>query len=506
MYTMPGSRAVEEAAWGDRLAKPHGSPVLRARKIVNPVPPPMQEPEPEPQSDPSPEATPFPLQLLFQELTIERMLHWLWRGWKWILLFAILGAVAGGAFGFIAKPKFMVTTEILVDPADLKVMADDVFSQNNQRETQLLDAESKLMILTSGNVLSNVVQTLRLANDPEFVGADAVGDKSLEALRALAQQVDARREDRSFIVSLRVWSQSAAKAVKISNAMVSAFQDELVKGQADGAGRAAKELFARLDTLKDEVARADQAVQRFKREHNLRSSSGELVSTLIANQVNTQLVEAQTRVIKARSRYERLSTGSMESRLDTAAIQSETMTALRTQFALAKKQFDAQSAILGARHPKIVALRPEVEALQNQIRQEQARILDAAKSELAQAESALMAQQAQASVMKTTVFEENASLVQLRELEREAQSKATVYEAFMARAKEIAERQQIDATNVRIISPPTVPKSRSYPPRTMYLMAAGMIGGFGIGCALVVVLGFAGLMRQRPSEEGIEHA
>lgn len=503
MYTMPGSRAVEEAAWGDRLAKPRGAPVLRARRRVDPVQTPS--PAPEQQADPSPEAKPFPLRLPFQDLTIERLLEWLWHGWKWILLFVVLGAFAGGAFGFMAKPKYTVTTEILVDPADLKVMADDVFSQNNQRETQLLDAESKLMILTSGNVLNNVVQTLRLAEDPEFVGADATGDKSLEALRALSKQVDARREERSFIVNLSVRSQSAPKAVKIANAIVSAFQDELVKGQADGAGRAAKELFARLDTLKDEVARADEAVQRFKREHNLQSSSGELVSTLIANQVNTQLVDAQTRVIKARSRYERLSTGSMESRLDTAAIQSETMTALRTQFALAKKQFDAQSAILGARHPRIVALRPEVEALQNQIKQEQARILEAAKSELAQAESALMAQQAQASAMKTTVFEENASLVQLRELEREAQAKATVYEAFMERAKEIAERQQIDATNVRIISPPTLPKSRSYPPRTMYLIAAGMIVGFAVGCALAAGLGLAGLMR-RPSEERVAYA
>ena len=505
MYTMPGSRTVEEAAWGDRLAKPHGSPVLRARKVVRDVP--ATSPMPEPQPDhPSPQARPFPLQLPFRELSMELLIQWLWYGWRWIALFVVLGAIAGAAYGITAKPKFTVTTEILVDPADLKVMADDVFSQNNQRETQLLDAESKLMILTSGNVLNNVVETLRLANDPEFVGTDAVGDKSLEALRALAKQVDARREERSFIVSLSVWSQSAPKAVKIAKAIVSAFQDELVKGQADGAGRAAKELFARLDTLKNEVARADQAVQRFKREHNLQSSSGELVSTLIANQVNTQLVDAQTRVIKARSRYERLSTGSMESRLDTAAIQSETMTALRTQFALAKKQFDAQSAILGTRHPKIVALLPEVDALQTQIKLEQARILEAAKSELAQAESSLMAQQEQASTMKTTVFEENASLVQLRELEREAQAKSTVYEAFMGRAKEIAERQQIDATNVRIISPPTVPKSRSFPPRTLYLIAAGMIAGFAAGCALAAGLGLASLLRRRPSEGYGAHA
>lgn len=510
MYTTPESRAASDAAWGKTLAKSSGSPVLRARKGARDVP--AQDSRPvqhagrghEPGPDTLPEddywEEPAGRSRVSEELSIELMIQWLLQRWIWIVFLTLLGAVAGATFGLIAKPRYTVTTELLVDPSNLKVMADDVFTENGQRDAQLLDVESKLVVLTSGNVLNQVVQRLKLADDPEFVGRNAIGDKVLEAQSALAKSIAAHRQERSFIVSLSVKSESGRKAVAIANTMVSAFQEELVKGQADGAGRAAKELFARLDALKAEVAKADQAVQVFRRENNLQSSSGELVSTLIANQVNTQLVNAQTRVITARSRYEKLSTGSLESRLDTASMQSETMTALRTQYALAKKQFDAQSAILGGRHPKIVAMRPELDALQAQIRQEQTRTMEAAKSELEQAENSLMAQQGQANAMKTTVFEENASLVQLRELEREAQSKSTVYEAFMGRAKQIAERQQIDSTNVRVISPAVVPNQRSYPPRTMLLIAAGMVLGLGAGCALAAGLGLFGMMRRRREE------
>jgi uncharacterized protein involved in exopolysaccharide biosynthesis len=71
----------------------------------------------------------------------------------------------------------------------------------------------------------------------------------------------------------------------------------------------------------------------------------------------------------------------------------------------------------------------------------------------------------------------------------------------MARAKEIAERQQINTTNVRVISPPTIPKTRSYPPRTLYLTAGGLFAGFVLGCMVAMILGLAMLIFRQSGEE-----
>ncbi|AYD02579.1 GumC family protein [Neorhizobium sp. NCHU2750] len=446
---------------------------------------------------------PEPFSISIPEISTAMVIGWLWVG-KWlILLFIVLGALAGYGFGVFSKPKFTVGSQIFIDPANLRVVADDIFTSNNQLDMQIYDVESKLHILTSSNVLNSVIDALHLDSDPEFGDTKPTDPQTakLDALRSLEKHVDAKREENSFVVNLDVSSQSAQKALQIANSIINNFQDELVKEQADGAERAAKELFARLDTLKDEVAKADEAVQRFKRDHNILSSSGELVSTIVANQTNTQLVDAQARVIRARSRYQELSTGSPESRLDSASIDNQTMSALRTQYTVAQRELDAQSAIYGSRHPRIAAMRPQIEAIQSQITAEQNRILAAAKSELAQAEAALTAQQAQANKMKSVVFADNDSLVQLRQLERESESKSNIYQAFMARAKELAERQKINTTNVRVISPPTIPKTRSYPPRTLYLLAGGMIGGLAIGAALVMVLSFLRLALRRPQGE-----
>jgi uncharacterized protein involved in exopolysaccharide biosynthesis len=437
------------------------------------------------------------------EISAAMLLGWLWVG-KWIILLClILGAVAGIAFGTYVKPKFTVGSQIFIDPTSLRVVADDIFTSSSQLDMQIYDVESKLRILTSSNVLNAVIDALHLDRDPEFADGTSTDQPSsrLDALRSLEKHVVAKREENSFVVNLDVWSQSGAKALAIANSIVANFQDELVKAQADGAERAAAELFSRLDALKSEVAKADEAVQQFRRDHNVLSSSGELVSSIVSNQANTQLVDAQARVIRARSRYQALSTGTPESRLDNASIESQTMTALRTQYVGAKRELDAQSAIFGSRHPRIAAMRPQIEAIQTQITAEQNRIIAAAKSELAQAEAASMAQQTQANTMKSVVFADNDSLVQLRQLERESESKSTVYQAYMARAKQIAERQNINTTNVRVISPPTIPKTRSYPPRNLYLLAGGLIGGLMFGAIAAVAFGFLRLVLRRPEEE-----
>ena len=73
--------------------------------------------------------------------------------------------------------------------------------------------------------------------------------------------------------------------------------------------------------------------------------------------------------------------------------------------------------------------------------------------------------------------------MQLRDLQRDARAKAAIYETHLARAQQIGERQQIDTSNVRVISSPMPPKARSWPPRTLILLAAAVMLGLVLGIA-----------------------
>jgi uncharacterized protein involved in exopolysaccharide biosynthesis len=435
------------------------------------------------------------------------------NSWRWVrkrtwlvLLAAVIGAAAGWGFVSLTKPQYTADTEVLVDPSNLKVIADDLFSESQQRDTQLLDAESKLRILTSGNVLARVVDDLKLDQDPEFVddtpglsltrlfGVSAPPDKvepKLAAVRALDKRVKAWRQERSFVVTVNVWSDAAAKSVRIANQVVTAFQEELVKAEADDARRTAAALLDRLDGLKASAATADQAVEAFKREHGLQSSSGELISTHLADQINARVIDAQNRVIQDEARYKQLTAADADGQRNANALQSDTMTELRARGAVIRSQVEAQSAVLAPGHPTLIALKAQLQTIDKQIADETARIVQSAKSELDAAQASLAALQAEADKMKATVFADKEALAGLRELERDAESKAAIYQTYLTRARQVTERQQLNTTNVRVITPPLPPVARSWPPRSAVVMAGGAFGGLFLGGALSICLGFA---------------
>lgn len=437
-------------------------------------------------------------------IELHTLLDHLRRHLPLILAMVVVGVSAAVVYGFIAPPKYTVTTEILVDPANLQVVSDDLYNRNDQRDSLLLNVESRMRVLTSANVLSKVVADLNLGADKDFVpppsfmslfGSSSSQDDAttpeLIALRTLTERVKASRDEKSFVVTLAVTTGNAAKSVAVSKAIYTAFQAELVRGEAEGAGRAANSLIERLAELKGKVTAAEQGVEDFRREHALQASQGELMSTQSLTQLNNQVVEAERAVFQAQSRYDDLNSGGEGDRETAAAQQSATLSALRTQYATLKQEADSLSGTLGPRHPRVQAVLPQVQALEGQIAAERARIVQAARSDLDQAVTVLSALKLQSSEAQSVVVADNSAEVTLRELQRDAQAQAAIYEAFLVRARQVTERETIDTTNVRVISEPVPPKERSWPPRTAQLLGLGATAGLALGALLALVLGLS---------------
>ena len=440
----------------------------------------------------------------FLELDFGRLFTWLRRGMLLGLILAIIGGVAGGIYAMVATPKYTVSTDVLIDPANLQALPDDLYQQPGQVDNALLNAGSKLRVMTSGNVLSRVVDELDLTADPEFYDPTPAGfslgslipgsgDKAepnpkLAALASLSKKVTTKADEKSFVATLFVSTESSEKSIRVSDAIVRAFQAELATAESSGASRTADSLNNRLNELKASVKDAEEKVEAYKRANNLAASSGELVNNQTLTQLNAQVVTAQAAVIGAQSAYDELQASGASA--NTASTQaSASIIALRSQVAGLKSQLDSQSTIYGPRHPTIVKLNTELAAAQTELNAELGRIVAAAKVTLDEAKSGLQALTDKADTLKTNVFSDNEALVALRELERDAASKTTIYEAFLSRAKQVAEREQIDTTNVRVISTAVPPPARSWPPRSVVMVGAGAAGGFVLAMLIAVILG-----------------
>ena len=445
----------------------------------------------------------------YLQIDLGRLFYWLRSKVHWIGVSAVAGAVLAAAYVVVTPARYSVTSEIMVDPTGLQIVSDDLYGRTDQRDTQLLNVDTKLQTLLSRNVLMAVVEKLDLTNDPEFVsppstfsfslglgggGGGTRIDPAVIALNALKERVSAMRDERSFIVTLTVRTRSAEKSVAVAQTIVDEFRSELIRGDAQGASRTAEALASRLAELKQGVNDAEEAVETFRRQNGLRVSNGELVSSRSMSQVDTQLREARERLISAQSRYDALSTASAGS----AAIQSETLSALRTQYATLKQRSDAQGVALGPRHPRRQAAELELRTLETEINSEISRLTRAAQNEMEQARSVVAALEAEATEVSTDVFSENASEVRLRELTREAAARSVIYESFLARSRVASERQQLDSTNIRVISEPLMPTKRSWPPSLSQAAVFGGAAGFALGALAVLAFGVASDMRSSP--------
>jgi uncharacterized protein involved in exopolysaccharide biosynthesis len=458
----------------------------------------------------------FPQLHMLGRIGIDDLIAWLRDGMRWIALALVLSFASAFAYAVTATPRYTVYTDIVVDPSNLNVVSDDVFTTNPQRDAQLLEVESKLRILTSRNVLQRVIGKMQLASDPEFVKPTLIGwlkalfssedgkaSRELTAMRALSERVEARREERSFVVVLKVWSEEPAKAVTLSDAIVEAFEAELFQSAAESAGRVAQNLNARLAELRQNVTEAEKKVEDFRRANGLQSANGELVSNQLSSELNTQVLGAQQRFIQAEMRYKQMSAAITEGQTASASVfESANMTNLRQQLNTLQQQIGSMQRIYGDRHPRLVAARSERATLEASIKEEARRILERTKADFDREREELDALRGKADDEKSNVFTDNEAQVHLRDLERDARTKATIYETHLARAQQITERQQIDTTNIRVISRAIPPNSRSWPPRTAILLIGGAVLGLAIGATAALVLGLWRFVRGRTPMAG----
>ncbi|RUX33744.1 succinoglycan biosynthesis protein exop [Mesorhizobium sp. M2A.F.Ca.ET.042.01.1.1] len=438
-----------------------------------------------------------------------QVVHGITRSKALILSTTILGAALGVAIALSTPKKYEATTDVIVDPRDLKLTDRDLTQNVVASDATLAIVENQVRILTSGTVLNKVVTDLNLTNDPEFNGQGNGGFGLMSTLRSILSRQDAGAADearkralavgklydsldverggKTFVVSVSATTQNAEKSALIANTMVKAFKQISSEIQSSTAGRANDELTARLDELRKGVETAERNVEDFRATHDLVDAQGHLISDDQMLKLNEQLSVARARTLELNARAasaRSLNVNSILSGTLPEEINSNMMSELRSQYAALKQEADRAEVKLGPRHPEIEALNAQLAGARERISAELQRIASSLQVDLkrsVQLEQDLSSRLAQAKVQSGDV---NNNLVSLRELEREAAAKRSVYEQFLLRAKETGEQKDINTANISVISEAYAPLQAKGPSRAVMALAglfAGLFAGIGLG-------------------------
>ncbi|RAZ71834.1 GumC family protein [Mesorhizobium atlanticum] len=472
------------------------------------------EESPQPQAAPAPRHTSRPpAENDSQEwkplIDPMQVVHGITRSKALILSTTILGAALGVAIALSTPKKYEATTDVIVDPRDLKLTDRDLTQNVIASDATLAIVENQVRILTSGTVLNKVVTDLNLTNDPEFNGQGNGGFGLMSTLRSILSRQDAGAADearkralavgklydsldverggKTFVVSVSATTQNAEKSALIANTMVKAFKQISSEIQSSTAGRANDELTARLDELRKGVETAERNVEDFRATHDLVDAQGRLISDDQMLKLNEQLSVARARTLELNARAASARSLNVNSVLGGTLpeeVNSNMMSELRSQYAALKQEADRAEVKLGPRHPEIEALNAQLAGARERIGAELQRIASSLQVDLkrsVQLEQDLSSRLAQAKVQSGDV---NNNLVSLRELEREAAAKRSVYEQFLLRAKETGEQKDINTANISVISEAYAPLQAKGPSRAVMAIAglfAGLFAGIGLG-------------------------
>lgn len=414
-----------------------------------------------------------------------------------IIALTLLTTLLGLGYVATAKRSYTASSAIFVDPRARRIVSEDVAPSGYGTDTALF--ETQVSIIGSDAILRRVVMAEKLHVDADFIspvrsgllsqlsdsvrGARANFDPIDQAVEVLARSTRVRRAQNTYVVAVDVTTGDAVKSARLANAVLKAYQDDHSAAKADAAARTNAAIDGRLEELKGQVRRAEINVDGFRRESSIVTSEGGLLNEQQLTKYNTELAVVRGQVAASKARLDEM-TATLKRGVSPESL-PEAMTSpvvqrLREQLATAQRREAALSSQLQSRHPVMADAAAQTASVKSQITAELRRIAEQAHNEYQLAtgrerEISKTLGDSQREVSETTTAQ-----IRLRELEREADASREVLRAFLARAKETQEQQNLNVTDARVITPASVPP-RPSSPHIPLVLALSALAGLGLG-------------------------
>src|SRR5580693_6310198 len=432
----------------------------------------------------------------FNVLQLTRLL---WRRKAAIATAGLICACAAVMIGKSLTPKYAATAQLYVDPRELQLVDRELAPRSQDISGLAMVVESQARLITSNNVLLQVIQDAHLEKDPEFGGdsrgvmatlrglfgveihsAGEVKLGQMAALEVLNRHISVKKTDRTFIVDIDVWSYDPAKAAMLANAISNAYLAESRNSQATAARRATSDLSGRLKELQERLRTAENALATYKAQNNFVGTQDTVISDQQLTASNQRLAAARAQTLDAQAKYDQIEASrraSSDAGAIPEALQSPTIANLRSQYAEARKRYAELTSELGPLHPSLRQMEKQVDDLRRTVNEEVDRFAQSAKNDLTRARDYEASLNNALEAQKRQSVQLSQASVRLRELERDVEASRDVYQSFLKRSRETEEQESLNTSSARIIGEATVPQRRTFPP-AMSLLA---MLGFALG-------------------------
>jgi capsular exopolysaccharide synthesis family protein len=443
------------------------------------------------------------------------------RRWEIIVGFMIVGTVGASVWGYHQPITYSATAKILIEPEHRVVDLDSVVEAVGSDAAAI---ETRLNLLKSSGFLEGFVEhnqyaeasedhaLLQLQQMKEAVEQDrqatkaafAAGSEELDDRPGLSQVISDRagriqkglkvaQQGRSFIIDIVFTSVDPEEAAQTANELASYYISDQVNRRRSITGDASRFLEARLGEMEKDLLEAEEAVLRYRTENAINVDHGTSVTSERLSDLTSTLIRtrAERKEKAARLAFIQRLRNSGEG-IDSLSevLRSSYMGSIRDEEARLRSEESELRLEFGENHPRIIALKQERAELADRIRIETDRIVANVANELQvlreREQSLNQDMEALTAVASEVEKTTDHAAIQLRILERKAETSRQIYEDFLVRSMETREQEAIVQANTRLVAPakvPTLPSSSS----PLRLALLGLVGSAaaGFGVALV---------------------
>ena len=430
-------------------------------------------------------ATPHPnVEPQDDEIDLLALTNTLWRGKLWIMLACVLAIFLGGYYAFIgATPLYPAHAVVALETKQKMVV--DIESVLSGGAGGSDEVNTEVEVIRSRNLNTILVKTLNLVEDPEFNHAlrepnyynpitlletiswfakdeptevqifNAVVDATIEA-------ISVSNIRKSLVFSIRVITEDPEKSALIANTLADLYIQDSLNKKFAATEEASRWLSIKAAELKVELENSEAGVKGFSVDSQLINADALVVLSVQLKKMRGRISDMDIKRASLETALEKLkhAVQSGDSQIIAKLAGNARLTRMAKQLeagSVSKPAFDAQAlAVLNKMQTDIIRASQQYDTL--------------AASEI---------------VLRAEIDSQSVDLVQLQQLQREAQANALLYESFLSRLKETAVQQGLQQPDSRLLSS-AVPRPAASPKKGMILVLSAILGCmFGAGMVLL---------------------
>jgi len=433
-------------------------------------------------------------------------------------------------FTFTATPIYRATTRLIIEKEDPKIVSVQEVMTVDSSGSDYYQTQYK--IIESRTVANEVIKRLKLEESEEFVPKpkdNFITDiktavrEAIANLKSLLKMDDPKPEKpaqsaiakavepesflvpaildgiqvtpirNSRLVDIGFETRNPALAAQVVNTIARVYIDTSLDTKLKATQEAMNWLNTRVEEERKKVEQAEQALLRYKEQHNIITDFSKDVETITAQKLaalNAQVIDAEAKRVEAETRYKQAAAlGKTPDMIESIPelLTNDLIKQIKGMEVELYKRRSELSKRYGANHPQIIAIQNELDTLQGRKAEEVKRVVNSLYNDYKVAQARELYLKNSLNQQKGESFTLNEKAINYSVLRREAESTKEMYDLVIKRFKETSLTENIRTGNIRIIDPAVVPKTPVKPKKLQNLLL-GLVIGLVLGVGLAFFL------------------